>query len=102
MLGCDTPARSVSWPHRDGLTLLGDAAHLMPPLGVGVNLAMLDASDLATALVDSGDWCSAVARYEKLMLERSTPIAAQVASAFDEWFSEAASQAVLDDMDARS
>lgn len=36
-----------TWAHNATVTLLGDAAHLMPPLGVGVHLAMLDASDLA-------------------------------------------------------
>nr|WP_315236059.1 NAD(P)/FAD-dependent oxidoreductase [uncultured Albidiferax sp.] len=90
----------LGWPHRDGLTLVGDAAHVMPPLGVGVNLAMLDASDLAVALVSNTDWHLAVHQYEKLMLERSTPIAAQIALAFDGWFGGAASQAILDDMDS--
>ncbi len=83
----------LAWPHRDGLTLLGDAAHLMPPLGVGVNLAMLDASDLAGALVCGGDdWKSAVNAFEKRMFDRATPLAEQTTEAFEEWFSEGASQ----------
>ncbi len=90
----------LGWLHRDGLTLVGDAAHVMPPLGVGVNLAMLDASDLAVALVSHDDWRLAVHRYEKLMLERSTPMAEQIAQGFAEWFGSEASQAVLDDMDS--
>lgn len=39
------------WAHRQGLTLIGDAAHLMTPFaGVGVNVAMEDALSLATQI----------------------------------------------------
>ncbi|GGO23851.1 hypothetical protein GCM10010116_47960 [Microbispora rosea subsp. aerata] len=52
------------------MTLLGDAAHLMPPLGVGVNLAVLDAAELAPALAGSATIGAAVRGYEKTMLPR--------------------------------
>lgn len=38
------------WAHKARATLIGDAGHLMMPVGEGVNLAMWDALDLATAL----------------------------------------------------
>ncbi|MEU6415025.1 NAD(P)/FAD-dependent oxidoreductase [Microbispora sp. NPDC046933] len=64
-----------TWEHSPSVTLLGDAAHLMPPLGVGVNLAMLDAAELALALVRSATIDDAVRNYEKSMLPRSTETA---------------------------
>jgi 2-polyprenyl-6-methoxyphenol hydroxylase-like FAD-dependent oxidoreductase len=43
----------------------------MPPLGVGVNLAMLDACELALALANHHTVDDAIDAYEKTMLPRS-------------------------------
>ncbi|VVE30143.1 FAD-dependent oxidoreductase [Pandoraea commovens] len=74
------------WPATPGLTLVGDAAHVMPPMGVGVNLAMLDAAELAETIAGASDWQAAVHAQEAAMLDRSGPIGEQCASAFAEWF----------------
>ncbi|MEU6329992.1 NAD(P)/FAD-dependent oxidoreductase [Streptomyces sp. NPDC047049] len=64
-----------TWEHVPGLTLLGDAAHLMPPLGLGANLAMLDGTELARALVAEPCVDDAVRAYESVMLPRSAEAA---------------------------
>ncbi|MDJ1481950.1 NAD(P)/FAD-dependent oxidoreductase [Cytophagaceae bacterium YF14B1] len=61
-----------TWEAHSTITLLGDAAHIMPPSGEGVNLAMLDALELSEC-VTSGDFKSvqsAIAAYEKQMQVR--------------------------------
>jgi len=70
------------WANRRGLTLMGDAAHLMSPFGgEGVNAAMLDAAELAARLAGNPDWAEAVAGYEEHMFERVVEAAAGSADA---------------------
>jgi 2-polyprenyl-6-methoxyphenol hydroxylase-like FAD-dependent oxidoreductase len=59
------------WDPKPNVTLIGDAAHVMPPYaGEGVNMAMLDALVLSRELLREGDAGSAIARYEAEMFER--------------------------------
>jgi 2-polyprenyl-6-methoxyphenol hydroxylase-like FAD-dependent oxidoreductase len=62
-----------TWEFRAGVTLLGDAAHLMSPFsgGEGVNLAMLDAADLANAISECSSLEDAVLRYEQTLFPRA-------------------------------
>ena len=70
------------WVHRRGLTLLGDAAHVMSPFGgEGVNNAMRDALELAHRLAGNADDDAAVIAYEMQMFERIEASAAQAAEA---------------------
>lgn len=63
-----------SWESQPDITLLGDAAHIMPPSGEGVNLAMLDALELSQALTTTEypDLKSAITAYEAAMQKRGT------------------------------
>lgn len=62
-----------NWDTKPNITLIGDAAHLMPPSGEGVNTAMLDALDLSNCLTEGNfpDLQTAIADYEHKMLERA-------------------------------
>lgn len=66
----------LTWPATPGVTLLGDAAHLMPPVGEGANMAMLDGAELALALMGSSeDMGTAIRDFEKAMFERNAAAA---------------------------
>lgn len=66
-----------SWKTIPNLTMIGDAAHRMPPYaGEGVNMAMLDALDLAEALgnPEFGSVEKAIHHFEKQMCTRASEI----------------------------
>jgi len=87
------------WSHQSGLTLVGDAAHVMPPLGAGVNLAMLDAAELAENLITAPDWRQAVQAAERTMLDRSGAIASECIKSFEAMFSSDAHQSGIEHFD---
>jgi 2-polyprenyl-6-methoxyphenol hydroxylase-like FAD-dependent oxidoreductase len=64
---------SHTWAHVPGVTLLGDAAHLMPPLGAGANLAMLEGAELAETVAAAGpdDPDEGVRAFEEQMWARA-------------------------------
>lgn len=63
-----------AWTHVPEMTLLGDAAHLMPPLGAGANLAMIEGAELAETVVavGPGDLDEAVRAFEEQMRARAS------------------------------
>ena len=65
------------WTAMDNATMIGDAAHRMPPYaGEGVNMAMLDAVELSECLCSRNfpNLQAAIASYEKQMCQRAAEI----------------------------
>jgi 2-polyprenyl-6-methoxyphenol hydroxylase-like FAD-dependent oxidoreductase len=59
------------WDPKPNVTLIGDAAHVMPPYaGEGVNMAMLDALVLSKLLLSEKTSSDAIAKYEAAMFDR--------------------------------
>ncbi|MGW1790270.1 FAD-dependent oxidoreductase [Streptomyces tubercidicus] len=85
-----------AWTHTPGLTLLGDAAHLMTPFaGGGAGLAMLDGCELARALAEGSTPDAAVRAYESTVLPRAARTAGYAARALATAFAPDAPESML-------
>lgn len=88
----------LRWQSRPGVTLLGDAAHLMSPFaGEGANLALFDGAELARQLLaHPGDTSAGVHAYEEEMFARATEMAGESAESLDVIFHPQAPAPLVD------
>ncbi|WPQ61670.1 NAD(P)/FAD-dependent oxidoreductase [Chitinophaga sancti] len=92
-----------TWEPHSNITIIGDAAHLMPPSGEGVNTAMLDALDLSEHLTNGnyGDIQTAIGAFENKMRARSAVLAQEALEGNEVMYGENALEALVGMLDQR-
>lgn len=91
-----------SWKRTPGVTLVGDAAHVMSPFaGEGANLAMYDGAQLAEAIVShGGDTESALSAYETELFSRSADVARESSESLEVIFAHDAPKGLVETFEA--
>jgi 2-polyprenyl-6-methoxyphenol hydroxylase-like FAD-dependent oxidoreductase len=85
------------WDRVPGVTLVGDAAHLMIPSGEGANLAMYDGAQLGKALSAHPDNVeAALLAYEEDLFSRSSAAAVEAAQLIRVLFADNAPHALVE------
>jgi 2-polyprenyl-6-methoxyphenol hydroxylase-like FAD-dependent oxidoreductase len=84
------------WKPKPSVTLIGDAAHVMPPYaGEGVNMAMLDALVLSQVLLSEQSSSSAIATFEAEMFARMQDMTADTMANTEMFYAPDASDRVV-------
>jgi 2-polyprenyl-6-methoxyphenol hydroxylase-like FAD-dependent oxidoreductase len=84
------------WESKPNVTLIGDAAHVMPPYaGEGVNMAMLDALMLSELLLSAESSSGAIAKYEAEMFARMQHMTADTMANTERFYAPDASNRVV-------
>jgi 2-polyprenyl-6-methoxyphenol hydroxylase-like FAD-dependent oxidoreductase len=84
------------WEPKSNVTLIGDAAHVMPPYaGEGVNMAMLDALVLSRLLLSEESPSIAIAMYETEMFTRMRQMTADTMANTEMFYAADASDRVV-------
>jgi 2-polyprenyl-6-methoxyphenol hydroxylase-like FAD-dependent oxidoreductase len=84
------------WEPKPNVTLIGDAAHVMPPYaGEGVNMAMLDALVLSRLLLSEQSSSAAIAKYEAEMFARMSHMTADTMANTEMFYAPNASDRVV-------
>jgi uncharacterized membrane protein len=90
------PEAGHRWSRVPGVTLLGDAAHLMLPSGEGANLAMFDGAELARQLIAHPvNVETALGAYEHELFTRSVAEAVDAREAFGACYGDQAPRSLV-------